>query len=343
MNLDEIMRKYEVEMDDWRQHPMRPLRFETQMHITQVDGTVTFDLAAPFSLMFWRLYPDGALASGLDFETPNIARASDAREFPDGHRHNYIELSYVYKGSFSQVINGKEQVFEEGDVWIMDRNCLHYERRFGYNCFVVFFEINEDFFDELFDQSFKGNPAGVFIKEALMEKRSENRFIHFTPNLPTPEVKRIFDYALEERELSRPGAEYVLRGLFISLFALLALNYSFHITEQKQRTLNQQLYNKIQQYMRDHYQNITLEHLARVFCFNRRYLGRLIQSAGGLSYKDLLQQIRLEQAADRLIHSTLPVSEIAAQVGYQNITHFYRLFKERYGMTPNQYRNRFGD
>jgi len=52
-----------------------------------------------------------------------------------------------------------------------------------------------------------------------------------------------------------------------------------------------------------------------------------------------VQHLRLS-AAERLLKTTsLPVSEIARQVGYENVTFFYRIFERRRGCRPGEYRN----
>ena len=46
----------------------------------------------------------------------------------------------------------------------------------------------------------------------------------------------------------------------------------------------------------------------------------------------------LKKAEDYLANTKEPVSDIAARLGFSNRTHFYTLFKKKYGMTPNEYR-----
>ena len=53
-----------------------------------------------------------------------------------------------------------------------------------------------------------------------------------------------------------------------------------------------------------------------------------------------LTQKRLEYAKDLLDTSKKNVSEIADESGFENITHFSRIFKEKYGLSPLQYRKK---
>ena len=58
----------------------------------------------------------------------------------------------------------------------------------------------------------------------------------------------------------------------------------------------------------------------------------------GAPYKELLQKHRMETAARLLRRSDLNIQQIIAQVGYENTSYFYRLFHERYGLSPREYR-----
>lgn len=59
----------------------------------------------------------------------------------------------------------------------------------------------------------------------------------------------------------------------------------------------------------------------------------------GKTFKELLQEKRLTQAAYFLKHTSLHVDEIGEAVGYSNLSYFHRIFQEKYGMTPKKYRN----
>jgi len=48
----------------------------------------------------------------------------------------------------------------------------------------------------------------------------------------------------------------------------------------------------------------------------------------------------MSQAAYLLTSSAVPVTDIIESVGYDNTSYFYRKFRERYGMSPKEYRER---
>jgi transcriptional regulator GlxA family with amidase domain len=70
------------------------------------------------------------------------------------------------------------------------------------------------------------------------------------------------------------------------------------------------------------------------FCrFFRRQTGR--------TFTRYVQELRLSEASQLLSHTTLPITIVAAQVGFGNLAHFNRCFKSQEGMTPTQWRQRF--
>lgn len=47
------------------------------------------------------------------------------------------------------------------------------------------------------------------------------------------------------------------------------------------------------------------------------------------------------QAAYLLTETDTPIEQIVVEVGYENSSHFHKLFKEEYGMTPKKYRDKY--
>lgn len=69
-------------------------------------------------------------------------------------------------------------------------------------------------------------------------------------------------------------------------------------------------------------------------------LSKMIKKTTGFNFKDLLQRKRLNKAAELLCDTDLSVSDIIAVVGYENGSYFHRVFKNRYCMTPKEFRTK---
>lgn len=87
------------------------------------------------------------------------------------------------------------------------------------------------------------------------------------------------------------------------------------------------------------YREASLSNVARTYGVSLAYVSECVRTQTGKTYKELLQKHRMETAARLLRRSDLNIQQIITQVGYENTSYFYRLFHERYGQSPREYRN----
>jgi len=69
------------------------------------------------------------------------------------------------------------------------------------------------------------------------------------------------------------------------------------------------------------------------------YFGDLIKKETGSSALDQLQAKLIDEAKSRIFDSSKTINDVAADLGFKYQQHFTRLFKQKTGMTPNEYRN----
>lgn len=82
----------------------------------------------------------------------------------------------------------------------------------------------------------------------------------------------------------------------------------------------------------------TVSHCAGELRFSSNYFGDLIKKESGKSAQEIIHQRIVEIAKDRLMDQAKPVGDVAYALGFKYPQHFTRLFKERVGMTPMEYR-----
>jgi len=97
--------------------------------------------------------------------------------------------------------------------------------------------------------------------------------------------------------------------------------------------------NEIMNYIHTNYLTVTLDELADEFHLSKPYLSKYIKEKSGMTFGDILKEIRMKKARAMLKSSSATVESIAESVGYQNVEHFNRLFKKAYNITPVQFRN----
>ena len=99
------------------------------------------------------------------------------------------------------------------------------------------------------------------------------------------------------------------------------------------------LIDQIKIYIRRNYsKNLTQEFIASLFYLNRSYLSQLFKKKTGEKFVDFLNDVRIEKAKELLTNTDKKMYSIAKAVGYDNTKYFFRIFKKRMGITPEQYR-----
>ena len=83
----------------------------------------------------------------------------------------------------------------------------------------------------------------------------------------------------------------------------------------------------------------SMTELSEVFNYDEKYLGRLFKARTGQSIKEYCNTQKTNKAKKLLADPALSISDVAAQVGYNNVTYFNRIFKRITGQSPSQYRS----
>lgn len=136
--------------------------------------------------------------------------------------------------------------------------------------------------------------------------------------------------------VSRPGAapaipvrSEVLEGL--KTMKTLALD------KKKQNFLM-----SLDKYVSENLKNASIKELSQLFGYSEVYTGNLIKKHTGKTFKQYVQEVRLNTAAQLLVSSDMSVGEIIHSIGYENESYFRALFVERFSQNPLKYRNSGG-
>jgi AraC family transcriptional regulator len=96
------------------------------------------------------------------------------------------------------------------------------------------------------------------------------------------------------------------------------------------------------EYMQDHYaESITLDKLTRLSNLSSSHFINSFKQTLGVTPHQYLLKIRIERAKEKLQRSSLPLSEIAYELGFTDQSHFSRYFKKITGMSPLKWKQNF--
>ena len=94
-----------------------------------------------------------------------------------------------------------------------------------------------------------------------------------------------------------------------------------------------------EEYINNNYnRSLTVSEVAAAAGLNASYFRHLFKAQVQVSFQEYITYLRLSQARTLLLGSDKTINKIIEEVGYSNISQFYRVFHQHYGMTPAQYR-----
>ena len=100
--------------------------------------------------------------------------------------------------------------------------------------------------------------------------------------------------------------------------------------------------NKIVQFVEKNYHHkISLEDVGELVGMSASSVSRFFKQRTRHNFWDYLNGFRIDRAAQMMIETEHTISEISYACGFNNISNFNRVFRERIGTTPSDYRNKF--
>lgn len=250
------------------------------------------------------------------------------------HKHNAWELYYVIHGYGTRMAGDTLQPFSAGDVVLIppsmhhyweyapasaDRDgCIHYLMvAFSHSLITKCMEIFPELRNRLTNFRFPVNALKYGPKSSHV-------------------IRKMLSQMNDTDELGR----------LCEMFRLLPtiFNSSDHIFAGKPIQIERDV-RRMQQictYVMAHYvHTITLDEIASEVGMNRSAFCSYFKRCKKMTFSQFVTQYRLNTACELLKHSQKQVSEICFAVGFNDVPHFNRVFKESQGMTPKEYRKRY--
>ncbi|MDD4112246.1 MAG: AraC family transcriptional regulator [Herbinix sp.] len=289
----------------------------------------------------WTVYPNNRLYGTIK---PAAVSFSYGMSFEQGcktqmHTHEYLELAYIISGTFHQRILGKDIIFNQGELCLIDKNCLHQDCLDSDSACILFIGIANEMFDSIISNQVADERIISFLQTALLKQKNLWQYLHFKPINPSnQEMEGYLMDLLHELILHDKASRYICHGLLIRIFHLLSSGYDISLSSEMQKKMNWLLYEKITNYIKQNYKDISIKQLAEHFHFHEDYFNRMLKSKTGMTYTQYVQKLRLSEAEKLLLHTELTIDEISAKVGYQNKGYFYKIFIGKNHMTPARYR-----
>ncbi len=253
------------------------------------------------------------------------------------HRHNYVEMVYMCAGTTTHIINGSnELVLKEGDLLFLNQNVYHEILPAGEEDLAVNFIILPEFFDRPISMVERENILRDFLISTLAGDTAMNDYLYIQTKGIVP-----VENLLENMIWTILGRHPMMDTINQTSMGLLLMNLSRFadlIGRGDPQHEEQNLMFSVLDYIEHHYQNGTLAEISELSHLPTYQVSRILKKRTGKNFKELLQLRRLQQAAYLLQNTTLSIDKIIVHIGYENSSYFYRVFREKYGCSPSEYR-----
>ncbi|MBQ4543949.1 MAG: helix-turn-helix transcriptional regulator [Oscillospiraceae bacterium] len=97
-------------------------------------------------------------------------------------------------------------------------------------------------------------------------------------------------------------------------------------------------YNLILQYLNEYHSTVTVSDLCKHFGRSPSHISHMFKQKCGISVKEYCTSLKLQDAKKLLLTTDSPVTQIAFDVGFNDVSHFISVFKKKFGVSPLRYR-----
>lgn len=242
------------------------------------------------------------------------------------HCHTYFEIFLVTSGNGTHVINLKHEPLARGDLYFIRPDDIHCYINTSKDFKIINIIIPQNDFDHLttyMGDSFRSELLSPELPPRMSTTLQELKAI----------TNQLEQLVLTKKILHQKSDMYYR----ITVFNLLTQKFMLMPQAKTSSTPEWLRWLSLEMLKKENFveglpalyrlSGKSIEHLSRA-C--RKYLQK--------SPTELVNAIRLEYASGLIQHSDRKILDICEDAGFDSLSHFYHMFKQRYGMSPNQFR-----
>ncbi len=240
------------------------------------------------------------------------------------HRHDYAEIFWIENGKGFHLINGQRIKLKQGDLVMIRPDDDH-----------TFTSSKEGL--TLMNLAFRLETLRYFKNRYFAD--SESYFwtradLPYQISFDKPLIQRISQRAEESLKFERTDLQ--LDSLLLFIFRQIQSRVKIHFKDKED--VPEWLVKAIHSFNSpDHFKE-GASGFATVCERNIDHVNRVVRKGLGKTLTELVTELRMDLASKQLTITNAPIKTICNDCGFDNLGHFYSVFKKKYQQTPAQYR-----
>ncbi|MED3729273.1 helix-turn-helix domain-containing protein [Priestia filamentosa] len=256
-------------------------------------------------------------------------------DFPK-HKHNYIEINYVYNGELNQKVGNQKINLKQGELLFLNQHIEHEIAACATEDIIINFIIQPQFFDFIFSFLTTENRISNFLINSLYNSTQNGQFLYFKVS-EVKSIQALIKKIIIEIMSSAFMSDSTVK-LYMGLLIVELIKHADKAEHTEDYPVQHYLIVESLKYIDENFQKASLYELSSQLNQPHYALSKEIKKATNYTFKELLQEKRLSKAKELLESTNMPITTIIEQVGYDNVSYFYRIFKNKYNQTPKQFR-----
>lgn len=274
----------------------------------------------------------------VNFNSFNIFRIEKEIWDVEYHNHNFYELIIIEHGKGNHYLNGVTFPYQKGDIFLLRPSDAH-EFTIKNKTRFIYIKFTEEYIWENLLIHKKNELKKVI--QLLMEDQTfvyESVIKNKTDREHLLQLSRILLHEFNHKSLYN---KEITADLFSGIFTILIRNTMNTTNNQKWISKNLSRIDRILYYINVNFQDadkMKIENIAKEFLISPNYISIYVKKETGFSIQQHIIQYKVKAAEKLLLQSNYTISEIADKLGFNDISHFHKIFKSYRGKSPSVFK-----
>lgn len=254
------------------------------------------------------------------------------------HFHPEYELTSIVEGTGKRFVGSHMEDFSAGDLVLLGPNLPHcwklepvVQLQPAASAIVIQFNaafLGDDFFNknelQHIKRLFQKSASGVCFKQETRAAANQ----------------RLLTLSSEKSSFK------LLMGL-LEVLQMLGTSNEYHLLDQnsviaERSAAEQERINPVLAYLVENFRShVSLDIAAGIANMTTNAFCKYFKKITRKTFMETIIEYRLNYAIQQLVQTDLPISDIAFESGFGDVSHFYKMFKLKMGLSPLNYRKRF--